>query len=228
MAGDFWKACNEADCGLAFLIEFFLTECRRSNSVSLIERHLSATWMSTRNNSFKTALSRRLPIMIESVTMQSAASWVRGRLETRWFQVHSECVWQLWRVKVRDITGKHFGGPLNSAAVNVSALSPLNLRFPTFYRKREPLGRPPQPGTGSKRKIGRTEPTLFPRPGGGVFCIKRCPGGRRSPILFRGRAGLAHGDQLTDQGRGAPDYGQVAGAATQSRAIGLTIKLIDR
>ena len=204
---------------------FELGELDRASSVGDLDEHP--------NNSFKSALSRRLPIMIESVTVRSAASWVRGRLETRWFQVHSECVWQLWRVKVRDIAGKHFGGPLNSAAVDVSALSPLNLRFATFYRKREPLGRPPQPGTGSKRKIGRAEPNAASHsPGGGrkrrVFFIKRCSGGRRSPILFRGRAGLAHGDQLTDQGRGAPDYGQVAGAATQSRALGLTIKLVDR
>ena len=88
MTGDFWKACDEADCGLAFLIEFFshrvpafeLGELDRASFVGDLDEHP--------NNSFKSALSRRLPIMIESVTVQSAASWVRGRLETRWFQVH--------------------------------------------------------------------------------------------------------------------------------------------
>ena len=54
---------------------FELGELDRASSVGDLDEHP--------NNSFKSALSRRLPIMIESVTVQSAASWVRGRLETR-------------------------------------------------------------------------------------------------------------------------------------------------
>ena len=61
-----WKTSDEADCGLVFLIEFFSHSCRdlqvcelgeldRASSVGRLDEHP--------DNSFKTALSRPLPIM---------------------------------------------------------------------------------------------------------------------------------------------------------------------
>jgi hypothetical protein len=89
-----WKASDEADCGLVSLIQFFSHSCRDLLACELgelIVRHLSAAWISIR-----TTASRRLSRVVcrscRGTTVQSAASWVRGRLERRSFQVNSESV----------------------------------------------------------------------------------------------------------------------------------------
>jgi len=135
---------------------FELGELDRASSVGDLDEHP--------NNSFKTAFWRRLPA--HDRKCDGAVGCFMGSRPIR-----NAVVPSLFRMRLAAWAGKsqrhhrqaHSGGPLNSATVNVSARSPLNLRFPTFYRKREPLGRPPQPGTGSKRKIG-------------TYCASHSPG----------------------------------------------------